>query len=376
MVDIPLYLKVWPIELSEEPPIPLCLYRKADNEKFFTDKFEHGVRYYQVNSWALTMKFNADGTIKEPVNMPIFHQYIQENLSWFPEGSDAKMWIGYSLYDVFEQEHAKGQFSIGSDAWRTAWISFLQEMDYILKEEYGLTYDDYVVEMFDEPALNNAQVFERVRMACQVAKEAVPDMKIQLTLSYLSPISTYESLAPYVDSWCFYYARWNDPEQVAYFKELQERGKEIWFYICDISMRGSLYRYYRLHAWKAFAWKLDGMAMWEYIGGPGGYYGADSWKRAAAGPLAYRSFDEPIPSIRYECLREGLDDIKYLAKLRSLVEMAKKQGLNNTEVGKAEQLLNNEPIKVVEQAWDDTYAERIRQSAAEYIMQLQDLLAH
>ncbi len=372
MKDIPLYLEVWPIELAEETPIPVCLFHKADNEHFFADMFEHGVRYFQINTWALTMDFNDDGTLKEPVNMPTFHKYVNDNLSWFPEDSKAKLWIGYSAYDIFEREHSGRRFTLGSDAWKTAWSSFLQKLDEVLRNEYGLTNDDYIVELFDEPILSSSST--KVRFVAKTAKEAVPNLKTQITLARAAENYIYEDLAPYIDSWCIKNVLWDDPQTAAYFKNLAEQGKEVWIYSCESNMTESLYGYYRLHAWKAYAYGLDGMGMWEYIDGPGGLYGAASWKKAATGPLVYRSFDIPIPSIRYECLREGINDIRYLSKLETLVILAKERGINNVLVQNAETLLAEEPENVIEQTDDETRAESIRQQAAAYIMQLQALL--
>ena len=48
---------------------------------------------------------------------------------------------------------------------------------------------------------------------------------------------------------------------------------------------------------------------------------------------------EPIPSIRLECIRDGIEDYEYLALLGRLVEEAKEMGVATKLVAEAEELL-------------------------------------
>ncbi len=371
MQDILLDLTIWPIELPQEPPIPLSLLHRADNNLFFKDKFEHGIRYFQVNPWGATANFNDDGSIKKPVLMPDLHDHLKQ-LDWFPEGSDIKIWVGYNLYPVFEH-YSRNRFVFGSDTWKNAWASWLKEVDAVL-HEHGLSYNDYIVEMFDEPNLEKD--LEKVLLVCKVAKEAIPQMQIQLIIGWhWSSPDICEPLLPYVDNWCFIDNYWYTEENATYFKKLQEQGEKVWFYTCQSNMRQNLYSYYRLHAWKAYDRNLDGMAMWKYILGPGGDVGPATWKIASAGPLVYRSYEESIPSIRYECLREGLDDIKYQSKLKHLHCLAKKEIPEHNLTQEVEAFLNyvSEDV-VINYAHDTTFADQVRHKAANYIIKLKELL--
>jgi hypothetical protein len=233
-----------------------------------------------------------------------------------------------------------------------------------------------VLELLDEPDLNNSELVEKLLLALQVAKEAVPEMKIQIVVENRSyPMSAFETLAPYTDVWCLNDGRWNDAQLIAFMEEWQQgEGKELWFYACSTNLRENPYRYYRLHPWKAFARNLDGMGLYEYMDSPDGKYGARSWKIAPRGAVAYRNFDEPIPSVRFECFREGIDDIKYLAKLSSLIQLAREKGLNNGLIQEAEIYLNTEPQKVVAQSYNPAYADEVREQVANYIIQIQQLL--
>src|SRR5690606_17112328 len=92
------------------------------------------------------------------------------------------------------------------------------------------------------------------------------------------------------------------------------------FYYCDTSLRVEPYRYYRLHAWRAWHQELDFLGMYKYMTGPGGHFGRGSWKATPNGGLAYNASNEPVSSIRLEVLREGMDDIKYLHVLKQTLD--------------------------------------------------------
>lgn len=49
-----------------------------------------------------------------------------------------------------------------------------------------------------------------------------------------------------------------------------------------------------------------------------GVLGGLSFKTKNYGNIVYRSFDTFIPSVRYMAYREGVTDVKYLAKLREV----------------------------------------------------------
>ena len=96
-----------------------------------------------------------------------------------------------------------------------------------------------MLELLDEPDLNNSELVEKLLLALQVAKEAVPEMKIQIVVENRSyPMSAFETLAPYTDVWCLNDGRWNDAQLIAFMEEWQQgEGKELWFYACSTNLR-------------------------------------------------------------------------------------------------------------------------------------------
>jgi len=376
MKDIPLKLTVWPIELSEEPAIPLWLMREAENERFFIDMKEHGNQVFQVSPYYITTQFEPDGSVKQPVVLSTLDAFLDKHIRYFQEHKlegHPKFLLGFSAYNIFEVIHAKKQFAFNTQAWEKAWTSWVKEVEKAFKKK-NVDYQDYVVEVWDEP--DWSKDFDQVIVSLKLAKQVCPHMQLQVTFgSSIWPVEKMKELVPYVDVWCPHDSYWEKEEYFRFFQGLKKQGKRVWFYCCDTNLSISLYQYYRLHGWKAWYRNVDIAGLFFYLTGPGGYYGRGCWKEDASGGLVYRSFDQPIPSIRYQCLREGFDDIKYLAKLTSLVSEAKEKRVDENLIKAAEVFLAQTPKDVVVNFYHEkTFAEESRRQAARLIIELQKSL--
>lgn len=132
-----------------------------------------------------------------------------------------------------------------------------------------------------------------------------------------------------------------------------QKKKEVWAYNCvQAPMDARLARYYfGLWAWKA---GVQGCSYWAYADDQSRnrFYDAstgwDDLERFAArdGKLAlpfsfvYPSLEEPVPSIGWEGVREGVDDLRYIRTLESLIVAARRNGQGSAApVARAENLL-------------------------------------
>ncbi|MFA7232110.1 MAG: sugar-binding protein, partial [Victivallaceae bacterium] len=371
MQDIPLELNVLPIELSKEPVMPLWLMRDAVNEKFFKSMTEHGDRTFQLSPWLFNFNFDAQGNVLDN-NLPKIENIIKNHLEWsrkYGVTKGPRFLVGFSSYDVFARVHGK-QFKYDSAEWRNAWQNWVKGVDSIMKR-CGASQRDYVLELWDEPHLDH---FEKMFNISKLAKAACPGAQTQVTFGATRhSIASLEKLLPYIDIWCMWGSYFDDHEYVKFYEKLKAQDKKIWFYYCSTNLREPLYRYYRRHAWIGYLHKVDAIGLFTFIAGPGGYYGKLSWKTDPFGGVAYRSFDECIPSIRYECLRIGNTDVKYLQKLAELAEAATARNLSPELVKQAKILLRDEVYKVaVTQAHNPNSAVEVRNKAIDLILKLQD----
>jgi len=112
----------------------------------------------------------------------------------------------------------------------------------------------------------------------------------------------------------------------------KEMGKEIWSYHCAVGNTNAEFsRYnYGLWVWKAgikgaanwaysFAANPSGIMDWDYID----QHLQDMEMRTC---FVYPSVEEPVPSIGWEGIREGIDDYRYIRMLTKLIEQARAAG--------------------------------------------------
>lgn len=100
-------------------------------------------------------------------------------------------------------------------------------------------------------------------------------------------------------------------------------------------------------------------------------FGSEAWDVAANGGLLYRSYDQPVGSIRLECLSLGMTDVKYLDKLAEVLKAAKAAGRADEIVKAAEALLRDGPAKAVRShSHDPGITDEIRLQVIDLILQL------
>ncbi|MCK5802855.1 MAG: hypothetical protein KAI66_08485, partial [Lentisphaeria bacterium] len=372
MKDLPVTLTVWPITLSRRAAIPAWFCDGARNEAFFIDMMEHGCEIFQVSPYHFPAAFREDGSMIEPTDTERIDAELAKYARWI-KAHDLRgkpsLLIGFSAYRIFEKVHAKMRFKLGTPEWTRAWSDWLRAVDATMRRN-GFDNEDYTIEIWDEPHMKD---MDTVIVSLKTARKAVPEMRLDMTFgaSY-TKVEALQKMRPYVDSWCFSDGYWARSGYDKFFAQLQRDGEEMWFYSASTNMREDAYRYHRLHPWKALHRKLDSVGLFQYIAGPGGYYGRGAWKVMAFGSLAYNSFNTPITSIRSEALREGMDDLKYLAKLREAITQTRGKGAAPALVTRAEAFLATVVERVVVREYHiATRAEEARRQAATLIMELE-----
>lgn len=368
MQDVPFELEVQPIALSRGPAMPTWLMEHAENEAFFKDMTAHGDTVFQLSPWSFPAKFDKDGGLAASAEHTKIRQVIADHERWSKAWAPAPIdyVVGFSGYQVFNKQFAREQFEVDSPAWRAAFGNWLKSVEAAFASQ-GVEHKRYWIEMWDEPHRpDQATVLATLR----VAKQATPDMRLLITLgASMQTPEEIRAMAADADGFCVWGSYFGSRAYQDLFKELQAQGKEVWFYFCDTRLSADLYRYYRLHAWKEQAWGLDGMGLFHYVNGPGGYYGRASWKTSAFGALVYNTSGRPTPSIRYEVLRQGLDDVKYLTLLKDALAKQRQPGGDAQLADAMQALLDKLPTLVAfESAHRHEQADAARAKIVELLM--------
>ncbi|MHB9027158.1 MAG: DUF4091 domain-containing protein [Candidatus Latescibacterota bacterium] len=183
----------------------------------------------------------------------------------------------------------------------------------------------FVASICDEPfIMNEISYMERVREV----KKLAPGIRIleALEAEYLGDMDIY---CPKLNHLSMWYPR---------FKELQDAGTEMWYYIClhptgrypnrfvDLSMLK-----HRVLFWIHYLYDLDGYLHWG-----GNYYGEKQDPYSELGircdilPLGdavlwYPGENGPVSSLRFKAQHDGLKDYGYLEVLESKVRALKEK---------------------------------------------------
>ncbi|MFQ6098032.1 MAG: DUF4091 domain-containing protein, partial [Armatimonadota bacterium] len=167
-----------------------------------------------------------------------------------------------------------------------------------------------------------------VKAAFDLVHTAAPKLKTLLTLGYGAsrPIEpgnpVYADLAGYVDIWVPH----TDCFEEQFLAQRRQRGEEIWDYVCISAQRPYVNIWaidypgtdHRLVFWQAWRYDVTGFLYWAI-----NYWKTNPWEDPMTypggngdGSLLYFGRDGPVNSIRWEIVRDGIEDYDYLALLR------------------------------------------------------------
>jgi len=221
---------------------------------------------------------------------------------------------------------------------------------------------------FDEPTEKD---YEFVQKGMELIGGAAPRLKRLLTEAPVARL--YDS----VDIWCL-------PTFMLDVDVLESRktaGDEVWWYLCTVPRAPHFALFIdhygtelRLWSWETWKYGLEGLLVWQtvYWTSESAYPGevvqnpwedSMSWKSGYALPEGGREpwgngdgrflyppnrrpgldktkrLEGPVPSIRWELLRDGIEDYEYLWLLRAEVQRLKAAGAPPASYAEAERLL-------------------------------------
>ncbi len=290
-----------------------------------------------------------------------------------------------SLYRSLGQ----GAFSVGAfggnagpngNAWPEDAAAFNQAMVWYREavealRQYGVLFEAYIY-AFDEPKRGDP----RVPQVLQALKQASKDLR---TLVVLQEPADPVMDAPWLsaaDILCFRINAFDPTLADAW----RAAGKEVWMYVSSpVENYPSLVidkpaLDHRLLPWLSWKAGASGLLYWcvnFWEGDPLVNPASFAKDQNGNGFLYYPGFAGPIPSIRLEVLRDGIEDYEYLALLRTLLQAAEtKGGLSDDVRQRAAALLAVDPSLVrslKEYTHDANKLLEARRAMAELILQLQ-----
>jgi len=203
------------------------------------------------------------------------------------------------------------QWERGLQTWLTDWTQHLRSQ--------GLTTRDYALYLTDEPG---PEELDRYRTVGRIIRAIDPSIQIYINAGeiYDDP-KLNDALMEVTDIWqpdeTVGFAA--DPDLLSTLKNYP--GKQLWVYACRTAMRSrqcNAHDYYRLMAWRAMRDGLSGIGYWSYCAAAS--ENEDLWdgtrEPASGAVLVYPTEHGVLSSVRWELIRQSVDDTKYVQLLR------------------------------------------------------------
>ncbi|MCC6696609.1 MAG: PQQ-binding-like beta-propeller repeat protein [Candidatus Hydrogenedentes bacterium] len=330
-IEIPLTVNVLPLELTKPFPLTLCTWDYVPNQwhpnrtaEVLDDMAGHGVNVFPRSVAMPPATVGENGTL---------------TCDWSTMDAPLAELKGRGQV-LFHMAHPSLTFAKdpSPEVKRDAEIAYLlQWRDHL--RELGWSYADYALYPVDEPGLDHGKRVPSFLDAAYLFRAADPRFRV-----YTDPVPglslvDYERISPYVDLWCpnmrlVSGLLADDPR----IERIVNSGKEVWSYECVAQVLSlSPLRYNRANAWRAFYFGLDGIGFWTHSTTQ-----TNPWIRR-------KDFNEyelvypgelPVPSVRWEAVRDGLEDVAAIALLQRAIKQNEETGTKPEAVQQAKEAIS------------------------------------
>ncbi|OPZ65135.1 MAG: hypothetical protein BWY83_03065 [bacterium ADurb.Bin478] len=158
----------------------------------------------------------------------------------------------------------------------------------------------------------------------------------------------FQRIEPFIDVWCPNMRLVSgllaaDPR----IERIIKSGKPVWSYEC-VSQTKSLspLRYNRANAWRAKFFGLDGIGFWTHSTQPfNPWFTPMNLNDEYA--LVYPG-EAPVPSVRWEAVRDGVEDMAALALLQQQIERGRNTSSQRDLIKRAQEVVRIALVDVME----------------------------
>ncbi len=312
---IPIRVEVLDLALDKHFPLALCTWDYVPNNWFhdhtravLDDMVRHGVNIWPRSDCVPSAKAGVDG-----------------KLTWDWSKSDAALvrlkGRGKVLFHI-NTPPITFATAPSAEAKHAAELAYLRQWRDHLREA-GWDYADYAFYPLDEPGLNHGKNVHILVDAAKLFREADPKLRI-----YTDPVpdlcwNDFLRIEPLIDVWCPNMRLvtglvCSDPRMRHILASKKAAHKTVWSYECVSQVKSlSPLRYNRANAWRAEFFGLDGIGFWTHS-----TTNIDHWLPGKTindeYALVYPGI-RPVPSVRWEAVRDGLEDIAAMKLLERAI---------------------------------------------------------
>jgi hypothetical protein len=330
-LSLPLHIHIVDLPMPAQFPLTMSTWDYLPNNWFggdvtwaLDDMARHGVSVFPRPSFVPEATVNAEGKL-------LFDwSRVDEELARLQGRGVILVHMTHPpiTFDTPVEDDAKHSFE----------IEYLRAYRDYLKAR-GLGYEDYLFYPTDEPGYDRGGRIAVFLEAAKLCHEADPLFQV-----YANPVMTlswrdFERIDPWVDVWAPNMRLAGgllvgDPRM----RRISERSGPTWSYECIAQTKSvSPLRYNRAYAWRAHRLGLNGMGMWTYCTTQ-----TDPWFPAddknGEFTLVYPG-ERPVPSVRWEALRDGQEDLAAVLLLEERMRTHRNAGTRTRLVAEAAETL-------------------------------------
>ncbi|MFH1737770.1 MAG: glycoside hydrolase domain-containing protein, partial [bacterium] len=340
-IELTLNIEVLDLKIPQEFPLTVCTWDYLPNatipesvvSEALDDIAKHGVNVFP-----------------RPGGMPIARVDSNDRLifDWSPLDVDLKRLDGKGII-LFHSTHPPIQFEStpAKEKKRKIEIEYFRAFRDYLKD-HGWDYDKYGFYPVDEPGLDHGKRVPGLVEIAELYREADPKFRV-----YTDPVPflswrDFERIEPLIDIWCpnmrLVSAKLSGDPRIE--RTLKSKGT-LWSYEC-ISQVKSLtpLGYNRANSWRAKYFGLKGIGFWNHSSSP-----ADIWFPGKTMNDEYALVypgGASVPSVRWEALRDGLEDMAAVELLKQRIDTNKQSRTKEELSEQAENAIRIAFIDVME----------------------------
>ena len=312
--SLPVWIRVLPVRLPERMPIAVFNWDYAKTEHEVADLARHRTNTFLMGTNPL-MDFAADGTPKGTVDWSRYDLGLRRKLAC-ARANGGIVLFSYGLVRDFERRFSKKLgWTFMDGAWQKAFQAWALEFERHLRDDIGMDYAEYAVQLWDEATREHAEMTAR---AGAFLRTFAPRMRT--CMDGAQNLAEIRLLDPVTDLWIPHqttlYSHQERSEIRALYRELMARGEPVWTYTCSTHMKAlSPLDYYRLKEWRVWELGMQGSCYWAYNSMRGDPWNDFDGEIADCGVM-YEGQTTPITSRRWEATRDGREDYLCLHLLR------------------------------------------------------------
>lgn len=298
-VTAPLTVTVWPVAQSREHVFHFCGWSDTRPPGVLEDMLSHGMNVF-TDARAVPFEYDEQGAI------------VYADFSELDEYMATRAPHGTAMFHSLVR--LSGPAESFDPIWKRAYIAAVRQFTAHV-HAIGFGYGDFTYYPVDEPGLEDGRNVDRFMQWAPLTREADPNIRIYTNPVGL-PIEWLERMDPYVDIYApLHSGFWHqDPKMQEHVELMHSGDRELWTYHCSHNAKIICpLGYNRAQMWNCFNDGHTGGGLWTYYNRSesGWHVGTYDYNLVYSGP------DGPIPSKRWEAVRDGTEDYSMLMALKS-----------------------------------------------------------